>query len=264
MRLFTKKKLGQHFLHDQNIIAKIVKLINPKPDDNIIEIGPGLGALTLEILPLAKQMLAIELDTDIILELQNKCAKLGDLEIYNQDFLKTDLQQFLAPLRLIGNLPYNISTPILFKAINNIASIQDMHFMLQKEVAQRVVAKPGSKIYGRLSIMVQYYCSVELLLQVGPGSFTPPPKVDSAVIRLTPKPQPLVQALNNKLFSDVVRAAFCQRRKTIHNSLKEYITTEGLQSISIDPKTRPEQLSVDSFVLISNWCGNNNLLYSNP
>lgn len=254
MRIFAKKKLGQHFLHDQNAIAKIVKFINPKPDDNIVEIGPGLGALTVQILPQAKHMLAIELDKDVIPRLQNQCKQLGDLEIYNQDFLKTDLSQFPVPMRLVGNLPYNISTPILFKAIDNIDNIKDMHFMLQKEVAQRIAAEPGSKTYGRLSVMVQYYCKVELLLHVGPGSFTPPPKVDSAVIRLTPKPQRSIQVLNNKLFGDIVRTAFCQRRKTIHNSLKDYITTEGLQSIGIDPKTRPEQLGVDEFVLISNSC----------
>jgi len=161
-------------------------------------------------------------------------------------------------MRLVGNLPYNISTPILFKAIDNINNIQDMHFMLQKEVAQRIAAEPGSKIYGRLSIMVQYHCKAELLLRVGPGSFTPPPKVDSAIIRLTPKTQHSIRVLNNKLFGDIVRTAFCGRRKTIHNSLKSYITTEGLQFISIDPKIRPEQLGVDEFVLISNWCTNNN------
>jgi len=254
MRIFAKKKLGQHFLHDQNVIARIVKFINPKPGDNILEIGPGLGALTVQILPQAKHMLAIELDKDVIPRLQNQCAQLGDLKVYNQDFLKTDLSQFPTPIRLIGNLPYNISTPILFKAIDNIDSIKDMHFMLQKEVAQRIAAQPGSKTYGRLSIMVQYHCKVELLMHVGPGSFTPPPKVDSAIIRLTPKAQHSIQALDNKLFSDIVRTAFCQRRKTIHNSLKDYITTEGLQSIGIDPKTRPEQLGVDEFVLISNTC----------
>lgn len=254
MRIFAKKKLGQHFLHDQNIIAKIVKFINPKPDHNIVEIGPGLGALTMQILPQAKHMLAIELDKDVIPRLQNQCKQLGSLEIYNQDFLKTDLSQFPIPIRLVGNLPYNISTPILFKAIDNIHNIKDMHFMLQKEVAQRIVAEPGSKTYGRLSIMVQYCCQVELLIHVGPGSFTPPPKVDSAVIRLTPKAQHPIKALDNKLFSDIVRTAFCQRRKTIHNSLKGYINTEGLQSIGINPKNRPEQLGIDEFVLISNAC----------
>lgn len=254
MRIFAKKKLGQHFLHDQNVITRIVKFINPKPDDNIVEIGPGLGALTVQILPQAKHMLAIELDKDVIPRLQNQCSQLGKLEVYNQDFLKTDLNQFPAPMRLVGNLPYNISTPILFKAIDNINNIKDMHFMLQKEVAQRIAAEPGSKTYGRLSIMVQYHCKVELLMHVGPGSFTPPPKVDSSIIRLIPKTQHSVQVLDNKLFGDIVRTAFCQRRKTIHNSLKEYITTEGLQSIGIDPKTRPEQLRVDEFVLISNSC----------
>lgn len=254
--MLAKKHLGQHFLHDQPVIAKIVRLINPQPGDTIVEIGPGLGALTTHVLPLAQQMFAIELDKDVIPKLQTQCAPLGQLTIYNQDFLTIDLGQFPAPMRLIGNLPYNISTPILFKTIGNVQHIKDMHFMLQKEVAQRIAAAPGSKIYGRLSVMLQYYYQVELLMQVGPGSFTPPPKVDSAIIRLTPKLQHPIPILDHQLFGDIVRSAFCQRRKTIHNSLKDYITTSKLQQLGIDPTTRPERLTVDEFVLISNACSN--------
>ena len=247
-----KKFLGQHFLHDPKILERIVGFISPQPSDHLVEVGPGEGALTSRLLPLVHSMDVIEIDRDVIPKLKNNCKNSETLRVYMGDVLRVAFTQFSPPLRLVGNLPYNISTPLLFKAVENIALIKDMHFMLQKEVAERIVAPPGSKTYGRLSIMLQYYCEVELLLHVGPGVFSPPPKVDSAFIRLIPRKCFSVVAEDEGLFREVVRSAFCQRRKIISNSLKKYITASQLKELGIDPMSRPEQLSVDEFVRIGN------------
>ena len=247
-----KKRLGQHFLHDQNIIDQIIDFIAPKKPDNLIEIGPGAGALTTKLLPLVNKLDVIELDKEIIPILEKNCDHSKKLHVHFEDVLKTDFTKFKTPLRLVGNLPYNISTPLLFHAIKNIAAIKDMHFMLQKEVAERIVAGPGSKTYGRLSVMLQYYCGTKILLKIGSEAFSPPPKVESAFIRLIPHKKLAVKALDEKRFADIVRDAFGQRRKTIANSLKKYITAEQLEKSGINPTLRPEQLSVKEFVLISN------------
>lgn len=247
-----KKFLGQHFLHDPKILERIVGFIAPQPSDHLIEIGPGEGALTSKLLPLVHSMDVIEFDRDVIPKLKNNCNNSENLRIHIGDVLQVAFTQFSPPLRLVGNLPYNISTPLLFKAVENIALIKDMHFMLQKEVAERIVAPPGSKTYGRLSVMLQHYCEVELLLHVGPGAFSPPPKVNSAFIRLIPRKCFSVAAEDEGLFREVVRSAFCQRRKIISNGLKKYITASGLKEIGINPMSRPEQLGVDEFVQISN------------
>jgi len=252
-----KKSLGQHFLHDQNILRKIVELIAPNPHDNLIEIGPGAGALTTKLLPLVNSLDVIELDQDIIPELEKNCGHNQKLRVHLIDVLQVDFTQFKAPIRLVGNLPYNISTPLLFHLIKNIKIaatyplIKDMHFMLQKEVAERITASPGSKIYGRLSVMLQYYCEVKLLLHIGSGAFFPAPKVASAFIRLIPRKNPAVIASDENKFSDIVRDAFNQRRKTIANSLKPYLTASQLEQIGINPELRPEQLSVEEFVKIT-------------
>jgi 16S rRNA (adenine1518-N6/adenine1519-N6)-dimethyltransferase len=251
-----KKFLGQHFLHDPKVLERIVRLIAPGLSDHLIEIGPGEGALTARLLPLVYSMDVIELDRDVIPRLKNNCNNSNNLHIYMGDVLHIDFAQFQKPLRLVGNLPYNISTPLLFKAIEGINLIKDMHFMLQKEVAERIVAPSGSKIYGRLSVMVQYYCEVELLLNVGSGAFSPPPKVDSAFIRLIPRKSYSVMAQNEKLLGEIVRAAFCQRRKIISNGLKKYVVASQLEEISINPMLRPEQLQINEFVLISNYIHN--------
>lgn len=247
-----KKSLGQHFLHDQNVINKIISLVAPKPNEHLIEIGPGAGALTTKLLPLLTKLDVIEIDKDIIPILEKNCGYSSKLHIHNQDVLDTDFRQFRAPLRLVGNLPYNISTPLLFHLLKNISLIKDMHFMLQKEVAARITSNSGSKIYGRLSVMLQYYCEAHLLFKIGAGAFSPPPKVESALIRLTPRKQRQIIAQDENLLSMVVKLAFGQRRKTITNGLKKYLTAQKLETLGINPEARPEQLSVDQFVLITN------------
>jgi 16S rRNA (adenine1518-N6/adenine1519-N6)-dimethyltransferase len=252
-----KKFLGQHFLHDPRILDQIIGFIAPRHSDHIVEIGPGRGALTTRLLPLVSAMDVIEIDRDVIPELKNNCKNSENLHICMVDVLRVDFAKFSSPLRLVGNLPYNISTPLLFKAIESIDIIKDMHFMLQKEVAERIVASSGSKIYGRLSVMLQYCCEVELLLHVGSGAFSPPPKVDSAFIRLIPRRHYSVVAQDRKLFGEIVRDAFSQRRKIITNGLKKYIVASQLEKAGVNPMSRPEQLSVDDFVRISNFIADN-------
>lgn len=250
-----RKRFGQHFLTDQNVINQIVYAIGPKPSDNLVEIGPGLGALTTQILPLSKQLNVVELDRDVILPLKLACVDLGELTIHQGDVLQFDFSTLVQPkkmLRIIGNLPYNISTPLIFHLLDYNADIQDMHFMLQKEVVDRLTAKPGTKDYGRLSIMLQYYCQADNLFEVPPSAFTPPPKVDSAIVRLTPHDNPPHKANNKKVLDDIVRMAFSQRRKTLRNSLKNSISSEELRALNIDPQARPETLTIEEFVRISN------------
>lgn len=259
---FPKKHFGQHFLRDQQVIQHIIQVIDIQPADHLVEIGPGLGALTTSLLSLVTSLDVIELDRDLIPKLRNLCEKAsGKLNIYQADVLKFDFATLIStpsPLRIVGNLPYNISTPLLFHIIKNINIIKDMHFMLQLEVAQRLAAAPGSKDYGRLSVMVQYYCNVDLLFQVAPQSFYPAPAVDSAFVRLTPfvPNKRKFTAQNIDVFSNVVRAAFAQRRKTIHNNLKQIISADTLDAelrkLNIDPASRAEELTVEKFVQISN------------
>ncbi len=247
-----KKSLGQHFLHDPNIIRQIITFVAPKESEHLVEIGPGGGALTTKLLPYVKILNVIELDQEIVPILKKNCEYSTKLQIHVADVLQTNFTNFPAPLRLVGNLPYNISTPLLFHLLKNITLIQDMHFMLQKEVAERITAKPGTKIYGRLSVMLQYYCETKLLLHIGPGAFSPAPKVDSAFIRLTPRKSQTIAAHDDNNLSTVVRLAFGKRRKTISNSLKEHINAEQLKHLGINPQSRPEQLTIDEFVKISN------------
>ena len=233
-----KKHLGQHFLHDKNIIEKIIKSICPKSSDHFIEIGPGYGALTRALLPHVNKIDAIELDKDVIPELKKNCNHLGNLTVHHLDALKLDINAISKnqTFRIAGNLPYQISTPLIFHLIDQIENITDMHFMLQKEVVDRITAEPASKIYGRLSVMVQYYCKTAYLFFVPPTAFTPPPKVDSAVLRLNPyKEKPFVAKDENK-FAIIVRECFNHRRKTIRNTLKNFIDINELERINIDPQ----------------------------
>src|SRR5690348_5227003 len=236
-----KKHYGQHFLHERSVIERIVAAIAPKPDDRIVEIGPGEGALTLPILRVAKRMTAIELDTDLIEPLRTRAAGVGDLDIIHADVLKVDLSALAngGKLRLAGNLPYYVSSPILFHCLAHAAAITDMHFMLQKEVVDRMAAAPGSKVYGRLSVMLQLVCRVEPLLRVAPGAFRPPPKVESAVVRLTPLPpaQCPEPALAARIDA-VVRAAFNQRRKTLSNALRALLDADAISTAGVDPRAR--------------------------
>lgn len=249
-----RKRFGQNFLCDENIIDEIVNLIAPQPFDHIVEIGPGLGALTLPLLPLVAKIDAIELDRDLIPRLKNKAKHFENLFLHQQDALKFDftlLTQKNKSLRVIGNLPYNISTPLLFHLFNQKEVIIDMHFMLQKEVANRLMAKTSTKDYGRLTVMTQYHCQVEDVLDVPPQAFNPIPKVDSKIVRLIPK-QPSRIATNILLLEELVKHAFSMRRKTIRNSLKNFVAQEKLIQANIDPGKRAEELSVDNFVELSN------------
>jgi 16S rRNA (adenine1518-N6/adenine1519-N6)-dimethyltransferase len=261
-----RKRFGQHFLHDQSVLDRMVDAIRPLLDDRLVEIGPGLGALTKRLLTRVTHLDAVELDRDIIHKLTADCQVLSDsgsgqLSLYQADALQYDFTQLsTAPfsLRVVGNLPYNISTPLLFHLLDQSNVIQDMHFMLQKEVVDRIVAQPGTKEYGRLSIMVQCRCKAERLFTVGRGAFNPPPKVESAVIRLTPHTHYPVTINYPEIFANLVREAFNHRRKTIRNSLKALISEEQIKQLNIDPEIRPEQLSIQHFAEISQFIGSQN------
>jgi len=250
----ARKRFGQHFLHDRNIIDKIIRAINPNPGDNLLEIGPGRGALTLPLLNNCKQLTAVELDRDLIPVLQQKAALSGNLNVINTDILKFKLDSLLRSeaIRIVGNLPYNISTPLMFHLMNSIEHIRDMHFMVQKEVAKRIVAEASSSNYGRLSVMIQYFCHCQYLFDVAPGCFTPPPKVDSAIIRLIPHTKPVARVINFARFSEVVQVAFNQRRKTIGNSLKSILPPETFEYCQIDKRLRAENLTLQDFACLAN------------
>jgi len=256
-----RKRFGQHFLHDQGILRRIVEAIAPRPEDRLVEIGPGEGALTLPLLRAAGHLTAIELDRDLIESLAARARDIGALNIISADVLTVDFsalagasRPFLSsdtPLRVVGNLPYNISTPILFHCLDYAASIRDMHFMLQKEVVDRMAAPPGSKTYGRLSVMLQLRCTVEPLFKVPPGAFRPAPKVDSAIVRLTPLPAHLLPDADPKLIDRLVRAAFGQRRKTLSNALRDVASAAQIDAAGIDPRARAEQLAPSAFVALA-------------
>ncbi|HEX3897489.1 MAG TPA: 16S rRNA (adenine(1518)-N(6)/adenine(1519)-N(6))-dimethyltransferase RsmA [Rudaea sp.] len=248
-----RKRFGQHFLHDQGILRRIVEIVSPQPGERIVEIGPGEGALTLPLLRAAGRMTVIELDRDLIEPLREKTRGIGELDIISADVLTVDFTALAngSKLRIVGNLPYNISTPILFHCLDHAAAIGDMHFMLQKEVVDRMAAPPGSKTYGRLSVMLQLRCGVEPLLHVPPGAFRPPPKVESAVVRLVPHRRDALPDVDAKLLGNIVRAAFGQRRKTMSNSVSEFATADDLADAGIDPRARAEQLAPHAFVCLA-------------
>ncbi|MGN6520556.1 MAG: 16S rRNA (adenine(1518)-N(6)/adenine(1519)-N(6))-dimethyltransferase RsmA [Dokdonella sp.] len=252
-----KKRFGQHFLHDAGVLARIVQAIAPKPGDRIVEIGPGDGALTLPLLRALGRLTVIELDRDLIPRLRAAAEGVGELEVINADVLSVDLRRLAgdAPLRVVGNLPYNISSPILFHCIGQIDAIRDMHFMLQKEVVDRMAAAPGSKVYGRLSVMLQLACRVEPLIEVPPAAFRPPPKVDSAVVRLRPRPAAERPAADAARIERVVKAAFGQRRKTLSNALHGVLDPEAIALAGVDPRARAEQLAPAAFVELARMAG---------
>ena len=252
MKHIAKKKFGQNFLKDTSIIHAIIQSINPLLDDLIIEIGPGLGALTKPLLEKTNHLLAIELDRDIVSWMEKEYSK-KNITIFNEDVLNFNFNQFGQKIRIVGNLPYNISTPILFKCIDNIANIKDLHFMLQKEVVDRMIANPSTSEYGRLSVMLQYYFAMEHLVHVPKESFDPEPKVESSFVRLIPYEHYPFVANNIEQFGRIVKEAFSQRRKTIRNTLKLFISENDFQKIGINPQLRAENLSVSDFVKISNY-----------
>ncbi len=250
-----RKRFGQNFLHDPGIIQRIVNAIAPHTEDNLVEIGPGQGAITTELLPLVQHMHAIELDRDLVGPLADKCASLGTLTVHSADALRFDFSTLAEqgrPLRVVGNLPYNISTPLLFHLLDQAAHIQDMHFMLQKEVVERMAAEPGGKRYGRLSVMLQARAQVTPLFLIGPGAFNPPPKVDSAFVRLQPWKTPPYQIDDWPLFAELVSQAFSQRRKTLRNSLRQSLPVETIEAAGLDPATRAERLSIADFAHLAN------------
>lgn len=256
----ARKRFGQNFLTDKNVIFKIIHLIQPKIGETLLEIGPGFGALTFPLLEICKKLYAIELDRDIIPHLTKKAAELGELILYEGDALKFkffDLFPTFQKIHCIGNLPYNISTPLIFHLLEQREWITDMHFMLQNEMVDRIIAMPGSKEYGRISVMVQYVCQAEKCLVIKPTAFNPSPKVDSAIIHLKPYTTLPFIANNEKLFAEIVRTAFNQRRKTITNSLKKYLSAKDLLQLNIDHNIRAEALSVADFVKIANFISTN-------
>lgn len=257
---FARKRFGQNFLNDQYIIDSIVSAIHPQKGEAIVEIGPGLGALTEPVGERLDELTVVELDRDLAARLQTHPFLGPKLTIYQQDAMTFDFsalaQEKGQPLRVFGNLPYNISTPLMFHLFSYTGSIKDMHFMLQKEVVNRLVAGPGSKAYGRLSVMAQYYCQVIPVLEVPPESFTPAPKVDSAVVRLMPYPEPPYPASDIRLLSRITTEAFGQRRKTLRNSLAHMFTAGALDELNIDASLRAENVTVAQYCQLANWLGN--------
>lgn len=252
MSHIPRKRFGQNFLRDNTVVDQIIRVIAPKKDDLIVEIGPGEGVLTKPLLQSCGRLEAIEIDRDLAGSLELKFRS-NNFCLHNADALRFDFRSLYTdrPLRLVGNLPYNITTPLLFHLFEQSDLITDLHFMLQKEVVDRLIANPGTSNYGRLSIMAQYYCQAHKLFEVSPESFYPPPKVTSAVIRLIPNSKPPIDA-NPKHLSRVVTEAFSQRRKTLRNSIGRFFTEEELKNIDIDPKRRAETLDLEEFSRIAN------------
>ena len=254
MRHLPRKRFGQNFLINQIVIDEILRVIAPLSDDLMVEIGPGLGALTTPLARALKQLHVIELDRDIVKTLHEKHAG-GNLVIHEGDALKFDYASLGANLRVVGNLPYNISTPLLFQLAEQIARVRDIHVMLQKEVVERMVAAPGTSAYGRLSVALQYRFDMEKVLDVGPDAFYPQPKVNSAVVRMLPRALRDPQALDEALFARITTAAFSQRRKTLRNTLRNILDAAAFKTLGIDPSARAETLAVSDFVRIANWIG---------
>ncbi|MEH6584794.1 MAG: 16S rRNA (adenine(1518)-N(6)/adenine(1519)-N(6))-dimethyltransferase RsmA [Halioglobus sp.] len=252
----ARKRFGQNFLHDTGIINRIVDAIHPQAGQHLVEIGPGQGALTEFLVGSGCQLDVIELDRDLVPGLLAAYNHKPEFELHSADALKFDYTELAAnddrPLRVVGNLPYNISTPLIFKLLENAALIQDMHFMLQLEVVNRLAASPGNKNWGRLGIMAQYHCHVESLFEVPPSAFSPAPKVQSAIVRLEPRTDSPWQACDESMLRRVVQASFAQRRKTLRNNLKGLVASDELESLDIDPGARAETLELAQFILIAN------------
>ena len=252
----AKKRFGQNFLVDEQIIADIIGAIRPEPADNMVEIGPGLGALTRPLLKRLNHLHVVEIDRDIIARLEHDYPQNNPeskLIIHAGDALEFDFATLPAPLRIVGNLPYNISSPLLFHFAAYTERIRDMHFMLQNEVVERMVAEPSTSEYGRLSVMLQYRFHMEKLLDVPPQSFRPAPKVDSAIVRMIPLPTAEIMVRNEKLFAAIVSAAFGQRRKTLRNTLRSYLNEADFEKLGIDAQLRAENLAVAEFAKVANY-----------
>ena len=245
----ARKRFGQHFLHDRNTIARIVDAIRPEPGDHLVEIGPGQGAITEPLLATGAQLTAVEIDRDLAASLRARYAAHPRFTLIEDDVLKAPLDSLQpTPLRLVGNLPYNISTPLIFRLLA-LPGVVDMHFMLQKEVVDRLVATAGTAAYGRLSVMRAAKASAQSVLKIGPGAFSPPPKVDSAVVRLVPR-QPAFPVAAPNAFETVVRLAFSARRKTLANGLKSVLTRDQIEACGVNPSARPETIQPAEFAAL--------------
>jgi 16S rRNA (adenine1518-N6/adenine1519-N6)-dimethyltransferase len=249
----ARKRFGQNFLHDTYVLENITAAIAPQPDDAMVEIGPGLGAMTEQLIKGLKRMHVVELDRDLVARLQ-KNFNPAKLTIHAGDALKFDFSTIPVPpgqkLRVVGNLPYNISSPLLFHLAEIAPLVQDQHFMLQKEVVERMVAEPGGKAFGRLSVMLQWRYNMALLFVVPPTAFDPPPKVESAIVRMIPKAKPL--ACDQATLEAVVMKAFSQRRKVIRNCLAGMFTEAQLIEAGVDPTLRPEAIGLEQYVALAN------------
>ena len=252
----ARKRFGQHFLHDPGVIARIVAAIAPEPADRMVEIGPGLGAITVPLLARLQDLHAVEIDRDAIRHLRELTNDDPRLHIHSADILEFSLDAIHAgeKLRLVGNLPYNISTPLLFHLIAQRERILDMHFMLQKEVVDRMAAAPGSEHYGRLTAMLTPWLRVQPLFDIGPGAFRPPPRVTSTIVRLTPHETPL-QIAEPRHYATIVAAAFSQRRKTLRNSLKPLLDAQEIVAAGVDPTLRAEVIAPSGFAALSAQLG---------
>ena len=254
-----RKRFGQNFLHDPGIIQRIVDSVAPRPDEALVEIGPGEGALTGPLLAAAGRLTAVELDRDLAAHLRERFGEA--LTVVEADATRVDLNTLIpeqegkrgdTPLRLVGNLPYNVSTPLLFHFLGYRSAIRDMHFMLQREVVERMGARPGSRQYGRLSVMVQYHCAVTPLFRVPAGAFRPAPKVESMVVRLVPHAEPPVAVADEARLAAVVTRAFGARRKTLTNALKGELEAEAIRAAGVDPGARAETLDLAAFARLAN------------
>ncbi len=248
----ARKRFGQHFLTDLGVIDAIIRSIHPARQDTVVEIGPGRGAMTDTLARRVGHLHAIELDRDLAAELQKRFADNASVTIHEADALTFDFGRLGQRLRVVGNLPYNISTPLLFHLLDFRAKILDMHFMLQKEVVERMAAEPGSKAYGRLSIMLGCHLAVEPLFDVDRKAFDPPPAVTSSVVRLDPLPPGTFTIDNEAGLSTLVATAFMQRRKTLRNALKTVAQAPAFAAVGIDPALRPEQISIAQYVALAN------------
>ena len=250
----VRKRFGQHFLHDPGVIRRIIDAVDPKAGERVVEVGPGRGALTWGLLERAKRLDVIEIDRDLAAALQADPRARHGLAVHIENVLDTDfirLRGTGAPLRVVGNLPYNISTPLLFRLLTQRAAIADMYFMLQKEVVDRMAAQPGTKDYGRLTVMLAAVAEVDALFDVGPGAFQPRPKVWSAIVHLRPTANPRFDMGRDGVLRTLVTAAFSHRRKTLRNSLKGLLGAEDIESCGIDPQLRPETLAPAQFGLLA-------------
>jgi len=250
----VRKRFGQHFLHDPAVIRRIIDAVAPAVGQRIVEIGPGRGAMTWELLRRAQALDVIEIDRDLAQSLKRDSRATAGLRIHVQDALDCDFVGLRAggpPLRIVGNLPYNISTPLLFHLLSQRAAVGDMHFMLQKEVVDRMTAQPSNKTYGRLTVMLAAVAEVERLFDIGPGAFQPPPKVWSAIVRLRPTLKPRFDIGADGVLRTLVTAAFSHRRKTLRNGLKGILTPHEIESCGIDSQLRPETLTPAQFGLLA-------------